>query len=255
MTCPMARVHVLSDLHLEFSSFDVPNVGADVVVLAGDIDTKARLRLALRTPGVMVSGNHESYGGKIDRTADKLRPAAATRGVTVLENEVAVVAGVRFLGCTLWTDFRLFAGDDHGRMLAAARLCADRMNDFRRVRIAKEGYRRFRPKDAAALHRASVAWLRERLAEPFDGPTVVVTHHAPSLRSVPPEWLDDLTTAAYASNLDWLVEESSAALWIHGHIHSSADYVIGSTRVICNPRGYWPGQPNPAFRPDLVVEV
>lgn len=83
----------------------------------------------------------------------------------------------------------------------------------------------------------------------------MVTHHAPSLRSVPTEWRDDLMSAAYASNLDWLVEESGAALWVHGHIHSSADYMIGRTRVVCNPRGYWPDQPNPAFRPDLVVEV
>jgi len=126
---------------------------------------------------------------------------------------------------------------------------------FRRVRIAKEGYRRFRPKDAAALHRASVAWLREKLAEPFDGPTVVVTHHAPSLRSVPAAWRDDPVSAAYASNLDWLVEESGAALWVHGHVHESADYIISRTRVVCNPRGYWPKQPNPHFKPGLMVGV
>lgn len=251
----MPRLHLFSDLHLEFAPFDVPDVGADVLVLAGDVDTKGRLRLAPKTPAVMVCGNHEHYDGEVDRTTDKLRPVAAERGVALLENDVAVVAGVRFLGATLWTDFRVFAGDDEYRLRADATECARVMTDFRSVRVARDGFRRFRPKDAAMLHYASVAWLRAALAEPFDGPTVVVTHHAPSIRSVPEQWRSERTTAAYASRLDELVEESGAALWVHGHVHRSADYMIGRTRVVCNPRGYVPSEPNPDFQPDLVVEV
>lgn len=229
-------------------------------MLAGDTYTKNRCLPANATdafgcPVVAVLGNHEHYGGKVETTSAKTRQAAEARGVVLLENEEAVVAGCRVLGCTLWTDFRLFAGDDDVRMKMDAAHCVDRLTDFRVVRVAKDGYRRFRPKDAAMLHLASVAWLRERLAQPFDGPTVVVTHHAPSARSIPPRFAEDRLSAAYASDLDGLVEEFSPALWVHGHVHESCDYMLGGTRVVCNPRGYVPHEVNPAFRDDLVVEV
>lgn len=259
----MPRIAVYSDLHLEHAPWTPPRTGADLAVLAGDVYTKNRClpasmgdaRDAFGCPVVAVLGNHEHYGEKIERTLEKTRPAAERLGVTLLENQDAVIAGVRVLGCTLWTDFRLFAGDDDDRMKVDAGRCADGLTDFRTIRVAADGYRRFRPKDAGMIHRASVAWLRERLAVPFDGPTVVVTHHAPSNRSIPAKYAEDTLSAAYASHMDSLIEELKPELWIHGHVHDSCDYMIGSTRMVCNARGYVPSEPNPGFREDFVVDV
>jgi Icc-related predicted phosphoesterase len=262
----MTRIAVLSDLHLEFGPFARPEVKADVTVLAGDTYTKHRAfdrddaRAFFGCPVLAVLGNHEFYSGKIDTAVEKTRVAAAEKGILLLERQEVVVAGVRFLGCTLWSDFRLFARDDLVRVRADANLCVgDRhsggLNDFRSIRVAADGYRRFRPLDAAKLFQMSVAWLDERLSEPFDGATVVVTHHAPSIRCVPQKHLADRRTAAYASHLDWLIEKHQPDAWISGHIHSSHMFRIGRTLLVSNPRGYVPDHVNPDFRPDLVIEV
>ncbi|WP_029007544.1 metallophosphoesterase [Azospirillum halopraeferens] len=263
----MPRIAVFSDLHLEFGDLPNPNVTADVVVLAGDVYTKNRAwkgdsaEAFFGCPVVAVAGNHEFYSGHIDTALAKTKAAAAAKGITLLEREELVLAGTRFLGCTLWSDFRLFAADDLTRVKADASLCVgDRysggLNDFRCIRVAKDGYRRFRPLDAATLHAASVAWLDARLAEPFDGPTVVVTHHAPSLKCVPEAWLDDCRTAAYASDLGWLIDKHQPAAWCYGHIHENVPaFQLGKTVMVSNPRGYYPRHLNPNFRPDLVIEV
>ena len=112
---------------------------------------------------------------------------------------------------------------------------------------------RFTSEDAIRLHKASRDWLAVMLAEPFDGKTVVVTHHAPSSRLVHPRYARDLLTPAFASNLEGLMEGGRAALWIHGHMHESLDYEIYGSRVVCNPRGYAPKALNLEFRPDWVV--
>ena len=263
----MARIHVLSDLHCEFGPFDPPQVDADVTVLAGDTFTKRRCcpwedaATTFGRPVVMVPGNHEFYADRVDTGVARLREAAARKNVTVLDNSEAVVAGVRFLGSTLWSDFRLFAGDNMDRVRADASWCVGSrhsggMNDFRNIRVEAGKFRKFQPLDAAMLCRAAVVWLRERMAEPFDGPTVVVTHHAPSALCVPDSLLSDPMTCAYASKLDWLVEEGQPDMWIWGHIHASVpEFSIGRTRMVSNPRGYVPADVNPSFRPDLVVEV
>ena len=266
----MTRIALYSDLHLEFALFPKPGVRADVVVLAGDIYTKRR---AWRDDGngnaadffgapvVAIMGNHEFYDAAVDTAIIKTRAAAAEKGITLLECEEAEVEGVRFLGCTLWSDFRLFAGDDLQAVKSDAHLCVGErysagLNDFRSIRVATGGYRRFRPLDAANLHAASVTWLDERLAVPFDGPTVVVTHHAPSPRCVPEVWLNDRRSAAYASDLDWLIKKRQPAAWLYGHIHESVPpFRIGDTLIASNPRGYAPKHLNPGFRPDFVVEV
>jgi hypothetical protein len=264
----VARIALYSDLHLEFGSWTPPKLGVDVVVLAGDTYTKNRgviwedARDAFGCPVILaVCGNHEHYSGKVDTTVAKTKPVMAAKGVTLLENEEIVAAGVRFLCATLWADFRLFAGDDIVMVKHDANLCVgDRysrgLNDFRCIRVAKDGYRRFRPLDAATIHTRTVAWLDERLAVPHDGPTVVVTHHAPSLKCVPQKWLNDRLTAAYASNLDWLIEKHQPDAWCSGHIHDNVpEFRIGATRILSNPRGYWPSHLNPNFRSDFVIEV
>ncbi|HEX2080587.1 MAG TPA: metallophosphoesterase [Longimicrobium sp.] len=230
------RIHLLSDLHTEFVAFDPPQTDADVVVLAGDISTGTKGIALARTwfpdqPVLYVAGNHEYYRESIPRLNHKLRAAADGAGVHFMENRQLVIGGVRFLGCTLWTDFELF-GERHTSMAAAQAA----MNDFRLIRV-DPAYRRFHPADARAIHHHSLKWLLERLDEPFDGATVVVTHHAPSLRSVHSAFREHPATPAYASDLEWLLD-GRAALWVHGHTHLCVDYEIGGTRVASNQRGY-----------------
>ena len=126
------------------------------------------------------------------------------------------------------------------------------MNDFRQIRVEPE-FRRLHPHDVMAMHHHSLRWLTERLDAPFAGPTVIVTHAAPGLRSVAPKHRADPLTAAFASDLEWLLD-GRAVLWIHGHTHFCCDYTVGGTRVVSNQRGY-PGEDTGPFDPALVVEV
>lgn len=243
------RVRVLSDLHLEASPFEPPDAPADVVVLAGDIHNgPAGIEWAKRQfggPVLYLAGNHEPYDGDFEETRRALRAAAAASHVRLLDCEEAVIGGVRFLGCTLWTDFDLLG--EPGRTLALGRY-RDWLVDYRAIGF---GARRFAPDDSIALHHAHRAWLESALAAPFDGTTVVVTHHAPHPGSIAPAFATHPLNPAFVTDLDALMGQ--AALWIHGHTHRAFDYVVRGTRIVCNPRGY-PGE-NTGFQPDLVIEV
>jgi len=107
----------------------------------------------------------------------------------------------------------------------------------------------------AGIHHKSINWLKQEVEKYRNQKLVIVTHHAPSMLSVPEHYKEEILSAAYASHLDEFVANSGAKLWIHGHTHTPFDYKIGDTRVICNPRGYCPYEPNEEFIPDLVVEV
>ena len=155
--------------------------------------------------------------------------------------------GVTFLGCTLWTDFELF-GDPH----IAGYEATQKMTDYKKIRVSPT-YSRLRSVDTATIHHRSRRWLDSALRE-SSGDVVVVTHHAPSLKSLPGLRHDDLMSAAYVSNLDEFVRRSNADLWIHGHLHGTSDYTLGATRVLCNPKGY-PDEYNDKFIADLVVET
>jgi Icc-related predicted phosphoesterase len=246
------KLHILNDLHIEFEDFVPPATDADVVILAGDIGvgvegprwTEARFP---GKPVIYVPGNHEFYHHDI-ALIDELK-ADAPDNVHVLNDDQAIINGVRFLGSILWTDFALFGEADKFFAMQTAR---QGMTDFS---IISNNGRRFTPEDAIRLHTASRDWLTAMLAEPFDGKTVVVTHHAPSSQSVHPRYARDLLTPAFASNLENLMDGARAALWIHGHMHESFDYEVHGTRVVCNPRGYAPNALNPDFQSDWVIEI
>jgi Icc-related predicted phosphoesterase len=140
--------------------------------------------------------------------------------------------------------------------LAELVLLAGDIDTRRRAPIwaAQTFSRRLEPQDQLRLHEVSRIFLEDELGKHFDGITIVMTHHAPSLRSLPPGHRRDPLTPAYASDLEHLIERFRPALWVHGHVHSSSDYVIGGTRVICNPRGY-ADEPNASFDPQLVIEI
>jgi predicted phosphohydrolase len=249
------RLHVLSDLHLEHAPFTVPDVDADVVVLAGDVAPGSagiewmRRHLDGR-PILYVAGNHEFYGNDLPGLTDRLRDAARGSTIHVLENDEVVIDGVRFLGCSLWSDFDFAGAENRANTM---RVCERLVNDYKQIR-ASEHDRRLRAQDTRDLHVASRAWLATRLAAPHDGPTVVVTHHGPLVRQRPENPLLAAVGGAFASDLSELMDGERAALWIFGHIHRCVDTDVNGTRVLSNQRGY-PHEPVAEFDPELVVEV
>jgi predicted phosphodiesterase len=252
------RLNVLSDLHLSRGSLPAPSVQADLVVLAGDIARPAQAvewAKGLGRPTLYVPGNHEFYGSSIPETLTELKRLAAGSQVRVLDNEEWCIGNVRFLGCTLWTDF-LLMGVGAGRDVAV-REALERMYDFQRIHLDARRQDLFTPRDAANLFERSAAWLESRLRTPWPGPTVVVTHHAPSERSVEPKFEGSPLNACFASHLDHLLGAELACTWIHGHVHHSTDYRANGTRVVCNPRGYARDgrNENPLFDIDFVVNV
>jgi Icc-related predicted phosphoesterase len=252
------RIRVLSDLHREFGHIPLPDVAADVVVLAGDIDrgtrgvTWARMTFP-DVPVLYVAGNHEHYDERIGRLHEKLREAAAGSNVHILENGTFAFNGYRFFGATLWTDFNLF--NDPFAAMAAAGSKERGMNDYRKIRRRDTG--RLQPKHTAMLHADTRLALIRFLETGDRARSIVVTHHAPSILSLPDNKHADPISAAYASNLEGLIVANGPALWVHGHIHRPRDYLIEKTRIVNNAFGYFDNTEieNRGFRSDLVLEV
>lgn len=247
------RLHVLSDLHLEFAPFVPPPVAADVLILAGDTHPGHRgLEWVLKTfpnrPVIYLLGNHEFYRESFATLTRELKAMAAGTAVHVLENDLVTLGDTTFLGATLWTDFCL-SGDPIVPQVVAQLGVSD-------YHVVRHPGRRglLHPEDTRQSHLETVRWLRAQCRACRGRKLVIVTHHAPSSRSLGPRYVEDLLHPAYASNLEWLLEESGAALWVHGHIHHGNDYTVGGTRVLSNPRGY-PGEPPHGFDPGMVVEV
>ena len=271
------RLLLLSDLHLELSNLRLADhLQFDVAVLAGDIVNpghrlaewvadSAVLRRARAV--VAVAGNHEYFDSVLQHEASAMHQAASAAAkppLHWLDSTAVVIDGVRFLGCTLWTDFALridtAAGteSDVQRGIGAAQ---QRMADYRCIAWADAGAarpRRLVPQDTLRLHLAQRQWLAMQLAEPFAGPTVVVTHHGPHRGSLAPRFAADWVSAAYLSELPAAFFEVPA-LWVHGHTHSSHDYRVGRCRIVCNPRGYqtvaMPLPENLGFQADKVVDL
>ncbi len=258
------KLWVLSDLHVELAEFEPPAVDADVLVLAGDIDradlVMEWIRAFFDIPAVFVSGNHEIYGFDHGEACALMRRRARELGVHYLDNNSVVIeAGgerVRFIGSTLWTDFELFSSPTKAELMALAERS---IRDFHVITDGK-GLLPFSPARTVELHQAARRFIATELSIPFDGKTVVVTHHCPSWQSVHPRYKDDLVAAAFASDLDYLVVKAN--LWIHGHTHHAVDARVGDDpergRIVCNPRGYLRHTgnfENPDFNPGLVIEV
>lgn len=252
------KLNILSDLHLSTGALAQPDTGADVVILAGDI---ARPREAFafaqgfNKPVVYVMGNHEFYGGSIDGTCAEMRGFCAGSHVHLLDRNEFVLGGVRFLGTTLWTDFRLF--DDDEANDNAKTQARQMIRDFNRIRLEACADAIFTPEDSTALFDLHAQWLDERLAAHHDGPTVVITHHAPTRNSIHPRFAGSLLNACFVSAAQDLLGKDRVQLWIHGHTHDSFDYVVNGTRVVCNPRGYARNgvNENAHFDPDFMIEV
>ncbi|WP_063825985.1 metallophosphoesterase [Paraburkholderia caribensis] len=233
------RIQIASDLHHESAgnataAHPLPlAAGAEMLILAGDIHTgTAAIDLYgdYPVPVIYIHGNHEAYGHAYPGILSLLATRARGTSVRFLQNTEWMVGKVRVLGTCMWTEYALYPCHRH-EAIETARFT---LTDFRLIRRSLDG-QLLQPENVSEYHREAVRWLERKLAEPFDGKTVVISHHAPSVKSLPTSHRNHRLAAAYAASLEVLV--SQADLWVHGHLHSSADYQIGKCRVICNPRG------------------
>lgn len=235
------RIQLASDLHLEFLSFSgfsrerliTPAENADVLVLAGDISNGARaieLFADWPVPVLYVLGNHEFYGQDFSQLRERIRDAVVGTSIRILDNDSVDFGGMRFLGATLWTDYRLSKNlSQEEAMAVAEKAIADHSS-------IRHGRSWFSAADALSEHEQSARWLERESAREYDGRTVVVTHHAPHPGSVHPKYAGNPVNGAFVSDLAELVPQ--AHLWLHGHVHDSFDYSVGGCRVVANPLGY-----------------
>ncbi|MBS0611380.1 MAG: metallophosphoesterase [Proteobacteria bacterium] len=277
------KLQLLSDLHLEvhphFSPSPAPD--AELLVLAGDIgsyqpgsqladDDFGLARFSplpqyagWPTPVVFVPGNHEYDGQDFDAAHLRLRRTCDRLGLIWLERESLVLQGVRLVGTTLWSDFDALAAQDAPAQQLRSREKAFRAADFYLRKTG--GTRHGAPFLAPQLREQALlcqAWLREALAQPFDGTTVAITHFAPSLRSADPRYGLSPGTAGFCNALDDCLPQAS--LWLHGHLHAPSDYLASGRhadgrpwrcRVVANPLGYARKGEQEAFRPHCVLTV
>jgi predicted phosphodiesterase len=246
---------VLSDLHLEQEPFEAAEVEADVIVLAGDTDRGTRgvewaAGWARGRPVLYVAGNHEFYGHSLPDLIEELRAAAAGSTVRVLEHDEVHLDGVRFLGCTLWSDFDFDGVERRAESMAFSQRV---VNDYRHIAFAPAG-RALAPEDTRSLHLSSREWLAARAAQPHDGPTVIISHHAPLIRGRPRSRALRGVAGAFASDVTDLMGSDRVALWVFGHTHRLADLDVRGTHVVSNPRGY-PHQPVVGFDPGRVIDL
>ena len=225
------RIQVISDIHLEFGPLELDVSSTDVLIAAGDIGLGRDGLYWLKDLDchvVYVAGNHEFWGYDLIGLPQILKTMSHETHIHFLENQYVDIMGVRFIGCTLWTDFKNCDRDIMNEMLLM-------MNDFRYISF---GPRSATPADLANLHTKSKQWLIDTLSKPYDGKVIVVTHHAPLMRSWYPD-RDDPVRYAYCNDLSPIMQEFPIELWVHGHIHSASDYTSNGVRVVCNPRGYY----------------
>ena len=276
------RIQLVSDLHLERYPDFCPKAAkdVDVLVLAGDIGSyQAGSRLAsddfglgrfspLR-PGspwpkvLFVPGNHEFDSLEFDPTYARLRAICDQLGIEWLEREVITLGNVRFVGSTLWSDFDVFANAETSLagQLKLREKAYRAANFYLRKNTTLQDGVPLLAEDMREMALSSQAWLRQALAVPFEGSTVVVTHFAPSLRSADPRYGLTAGTAGFCNGLDDLLAQTQ--VWMHGHLHCANDYVVRGTsagkdfacRVVANPLGYVSKGEQKAFREELVIEL
>lgn len=244
------RTLILADLHLDFWFEDSRDPFADVlpemetldcIILAGDVSNRPQTNwapafhhLAKCAPNAIIyaiPGNHDYYSFQFDME-DSLSELAVENGVLLAQKRLIDLKSIRFLCATLWTDMELGAGFEEN-----SRRVADKMNDYNFIRVAGRGYRRLQPSDTIMRHRDHLAWLEETLATPFEGKTVVVTHHAPHTDVFSPNHAKGFE-AVYASDLGDQIRRFEPDLWCYGHYHQGLDVSAGETQIKNVSLGY-----------------
>jgi predicted phosphodiesterase len=280
------KIKVVSDLHLEFSDCFIKNDDdCDVLILSGDIMVAEDMhnhpepmtpyppeiiktlgsrqaaaqrfrdflkRCSFQFPHVIyIAGNHEFYHGRWKASLDHLREECAKfTNVYFLEKDTKVIDDVVFVGGTLWTDM-----NKHDPLTLHA--VRDMMNDYRVIKNDEKGFTSLKPADTVIRHRETLQYIKHIVSEHRDRRCVVVGHHSPSTMSIHPQYTSEyLMNGAYHSDLsEFIMDHPQIKLWTHGHTHHCFDYVIGETRIVCNPRGYEGYEPDSGWNPAIVLEV
>jgi Icc-related predicted phosphoesterase len=283
------KIKLVSDLHLEFSDVNIVNDNQyDVLILGGDIMIAQDLhdhpepanisdqaaianstglgrrqvaaerfrdflkRVSFQFPHVIyIAGNHEFYHGKYPDALDYLKQECSNfPNIYFLEMDTKEIGDVTFVGATLWTDMN--RGDP-----VTLHAVADMMNDYRIVRNSEQGYTKLRPAHTMSRHRKTLDYIKQVVEADPTKKYVVVGHHAPSKLSTKPRYADEhIMNGAYSSDLsEFILDHPSIKLWTHGHTHHFFDYMIGSTRIVCNPRGYEGYEEDSGWNKSIVIEV
>lgn len=264
------KIQLLSDLHNEFlrngkSHPDhkwtgvIPETEADIIVLAGDIDTgtngiewaiKESERLAKEI--IYVLGNHEFYGHEYHSLKDKIAKQCEGTSVHCLDYGTHIKKGVRFIGATLWTDYK---ADIRVPQDLAMFLVEKGLADHHKIKYRSgDTYRKFQPLDALAIHQTELTWLKKQIDNPFNGKTVVITHHGPHPICQHPAYPMSEISTAFHSDLSSLIEQSDIDLWAYGHTHANINEVLLNTRIISNQAGY-PGENVHSFNASNILEI
>jgi len=250
------KIQFASDIHLEFRrGFMIEPTDSDVIALAGDIGVgmKGMEFAAMQTkihkkPVIYIAGNHEYYRYDYDELSLAMRSYADTIPLLhFLENDELIYQGTRILGAPLWTDY---IGDGSLSQERNMGIINISLNDHK---LISKKDRHFLPEDALSLHEESKAWLTKKLDENFDGPTIVITHHAPSLITQHLDYDYGPMSTGFLSDLDDLVKK--ADLWIYGHSHSNIDTMIGKCRLVSNQTGYKHENIPVPFNPSWVIDL
>ncbi len=241
------NIHILSDLHLDHAAYTPEETIADLVILAGDIaEGDAGVlwaKASFNKPTIYVPGNHEFYDSSFTMNEHIQRMKQAAEGTTihVLNNEVIIIDGVRFIGSTMWSSLHR----------APDVLYSDQS-------YINVGSGTFSKEYAQTLFETNREWLKTELEKDFNGKTVVITHHGPSKQSVHAQYAGNEWNPCFVTDVEQLMGDA-VCLWVHGHTHNNFDYVIDNkTRVICNPRGYprpFGGWENESFEHACVVSI
>jgi hypothetical protein len=276
------RIQLFSDLHLERDPHFRPRIaaGTDVVVLAGDVGSyQSGSRLDSEDFGlerfsplrwdspcanvVYVPGNHEFDALEFDDAYARLRATCDRLGITWLERETVTIGNVRFVGTTLWSDFDALIGKeaDLSKQLQLRAKAFRAANYYLKKNTTLKSGEPVLAEGIRAMALECQDWLRAALAQPFDGPTVAVTHFAPSLLSADPRYGLTSSTSGFCNALDALFP--MVDVWMHGHLHCANDYLVHgsennqawSCRVVANPLGYLSKGEQASFREHLVIEV
>jgi Icc-related predicted phosphoesterase len=244
------KIQYLSDIHLEYEDYEVVKTDADLLVIAGDIcnqdiNVQEQFHKFLKSlsswnkPILIVMGNHEFYFGDFVKDRQKLLELKYPN-IHYLDNQSMIINGVKFIGSTLWSDIKI------SELAQISQLS----NDYHSI---MNGQEKLSVINTIEEYQKNRDYLETELHQPFDGPVVVITHHLPSYKSIDRKYLKSQINSMFASSLDDLIIETKPNLWIHGHTHSSCDYLLGQTRIVCNPKGYMDENYN--FLDIPIVEV
>lgn len=255
------RIRIISDIHCDINSNDIYNYNFsdDFVICCGDISgdrfaTENWIKKNIKS-GIFIAGNHLGYNmatGTSDDTLTNsikyLQKQFCEAPIYFLENQFVEIEDIIFIGCTLFTDFKLYNKSFESMLFASRKL-----NDFRYVQLLKRNkIKLITPMDQVAFFNKSIKFIESICKKYSNKKVVVITHHAPSFKSVPDSYKRDILSAAYASNLESIIEKyNNLKLWCHGHMHESCDYILHGTRIVCNPRGYY--NENPYFKENGIV--